>query len=225
MLQAMTTTHSLNGADEANVEALSIAVAQIQEVHGEPKLFNAALRPTGSVVFSAGSAVGKMTVRFTDAVPLQGVGQTFEVFPGGPVELSVKALASGSYPFTLEAEHAVLNDQELVLEVSDTGPLDKVGFACPAVGLTVLQTYLRSNESSFLCEVLNHLEESCTVLLTEPGKRYSDMVVPAHGQQSRQIPISGLGGMLLMEIVGQGSGERSMQSGGTEQFEIIIEPG
>ena len=245
MLQEMNLSSSLDEpeVDPSEATILSDAIVQARESLGSPRLFSVAVKPSGQVMFSVDHTLGKIRVEFQGTnVPLDNVTSPFDIFPGS-VAFRVKSnAAEAHYAFKVQPFDQKMNPIEiletmLTVEVAENGPLDKIGFACSDSQPIILQTLLTMG-SATTCQVMiaNMQNEDSYLNLFVPGQKEFSLHLKPSQIAMQSVPVQGFGGMLRVKVVKNGSSESVQatppsnepkevtQSGGTEQFEIIIEP-
>jgi hypothetical protein len=212
------------------------ALLQIESTPLGSKLFTDDTRPGGRVVFEVDAAGPNVVVRFDgNREPFVEAGSSFDLSPGASVEFTVKEGAAGNFPFQTETSSQILKGFRLAVE--QNGNLDRSGFsfAGTASALSVHELcFLRveSLVSSLDLEVINRTNREQQILIVETA---SGNLIERNlgGETTTQIPISILpptrgperGALISLTTDARGTPENDYQSGGTEQVEIIIEPG
>lgn len=198
------------------------AVIQIQDSPEGPKLYTAKIRPGGRVFFSTHPSVGRIVVAFDDAEPLEGVGIQFDVFPGGPVVLSIKTEARGEYYFRMHSERGP--GGLLKLDVEEEGMIDRTGFCVGPGEVRSQQCFLPAQGGELRLQVFNFLDSDQDLVVLGPGGKSSDWKVAANDSRGMQFPRDGLGGNLMVRLRPATDPFPRLEAGGTEQVEVIIEP-
>lgn len=210
-------------------------VVQIEDTPDGPKLFTGDLRPGSGVVFEIDPSVGtSVTVRFEEGEPLEGLGAAFDVTPGAPVEAVVRAGVSGSFGVIFEAGPETITGCRLV--VIPDGSLDKSGFRCsrPATNLrasTLWYLYSEGPVNALDLEVRNQTDSGQQIAIVEPGVEGLEVAQHAVGvgvNPPIAVPIGSRGhaASVCLESQEQNAAEDpDIQTGGTEQVDIFIEPG
>lgn len=209
------------GREPSPEAVIPTAVIQIQDSPEGPRLYTAKIRPGGRVFFSTHPSVGRIIVAFDGVEPLEGVGAEFDVRPGGPVALTIKGEVKGEYFFHMVSERGP--GGLLRLDVEEDGMIDKTGFSVGPDEVRHQQCFLPAQGDELRLQVFNYLDSDQDVEILQPSAQTSQWRVPANDSRGAQFPIAGLGGNLLVRL-GPTAEPLTLEAGGTEDVEIIIEP-
>ena len=204
-------------------ESATTAWVGILDKTGQPALFVPEARPGDPICFGTASSTESAEVRFEHRSPLVDDRTRFTVLPGPAVPLRIRDDAVGEFPFVLRDPANPLNSTLLILDVSPSGPSTRLQFIAGANPGAFSQAFVRGTSRRVDLVIENRLDHKVKVEIGGPAQT-PPLTREIEAKKTHVEPVFAPAFGKILHVMLKSPNFKSLQSGGTEQVDIILEP-